>query len=558
MDFFNGKIDAQVTPASINFFSILDPSLSHDEEDSINQLLVFWSPNDQDINENDKLSKIGIVQGINNFVKNFEENDSLDYIELNNQLIIFELFEDRFQIMISINLTQVKDEGDVEYIQNDIAPISFLKELIHQGYNDFRLHNGSFNYNFDNFGKDEFMTYLGKWWEIWVTNLQLEIIENGVLKLYDGYKKANIEPPAINTSIDFKNLLIFNTNKSNYETYGLIYDHFNNLTHTSKTRLLNWLEEQDNYTLTPQSILISPILKNPKVITDLNNSEIIYDPFKLVFNTLSEVSRVSGVTAGVNAGVHGVSNGMSTINGYLPSWMGGGSKSLDNEEVGQDEIPKGVENYGFLIGKIGDEVIKKEIWLEFEGDEEKKFKMIVFKYYDYIFLSIHDDDINYDVINDEFIKIGDMLKFNQVNEKNFYFMIYDKFDKTIESNIPNIPKDEIDEINDVKYFHDLSISKTQSIILHREIIKMLDLKTDELEKLKRTKNGWWIYKLSHNESKEILIVKKWQIIYNKNGSPIVDHNPLRNKILDNSTSILGSIGKDAKLWLEDYLTKNKV
>ncbi|CAM9019436.1 hypothetical protein WICANDRAFT_69698 [Wickerhamomyces anomalus NRRL Y-366-8] len=570
MDFFNGKIDAQITPASLQFLAITNPSLSKDEEDSINQVLAFISnEQDEEITDNYKLNKIGIIQGINSLIGNFDNNDSLNYIELDNQLIIFDEFESKYQIMLSLNLTQIKDDGVIEHTSQDIAPVEFLIKMIYQGYNDFRLHNGSFGSMSSEI--PIFKETLTKWWTIWFKNLPLGLIENGSLKLYPGFKKANSSQLEAVAPSNSTNFYIFNTSRDNPETYGLLHDSQNNLTIESKLRFLNWIEEQDNYTISSQSLILPQVLKNIKLPDDASSSEIVYDPFKLVFNTLSDISRYSGVTGGVNASVNGVSNGFSSINGYLPSWMGGKSQESgvdeDTDERATDNEEDTNKDMGFLIGKVGDDILEKTVWLQLGvKDEEQKFRVVVFKYFELLFITIYEDGYSklddvefYKDLKQEFVEIGQGIKIDEIKEKNFYFMIYDKFEQSISSNLPDIPNFDDDEVNDLKYFHDLSKSQTQSKMLHKEIIKLLEPELDgsdhQLEKLKRTKNGWWIYKLNHQNIKEILIIKKWQLLH-KGGAGSADG--IRNKILDNSTSILGSIGKDAKLWLEDYLTKNQV
>lgn len=576
MDFFNGKIDAQITPASLQFLAIVDPSLSRTEDDSINQVLLFLSnETNEEINDNYKLNKIGIVQGMNDFIQNFQKSDQLNYIELNNQLVIFDVLEGKYQIIMSLKLTEIKDDGVVEHTSHDIAPVKFLSKAIRQGYEDFRLHNGPIaKLSSTDEGTKQ---ALSQWWTIWFKNFQLELIENGSLKLYDGYRKAyGYETPTIPHQ-SCVNLYIFNTSKANPEKYGLIHDHTESFTQSSKTRLLNWIEEQDSYTISAQSLILPQVIKNVKLpMGNYDSSEIVYDPFKLVFNTLSDISKYSGVTAGVSAGVSGVSSGISTLNGYLPTWMGGKVRKVDDGDEGVGD-PEGVvdKEYGFLIGRIGDDILRKKVWLQLERGEEKQFRVVVFRYLELLFISVYEADENedessldkldfYKELELKFVEIGKEIKTKEVKEKNFYFMIFDKFEHSILSNLPNIPTFDDEEVNDLKYFHDLSKSQTQSQILHKEIIKMIDSRagvdnddTDhQLEKLKRTKNGWWIYKLNHQNIKEILIIKKWQVLSKNGGGATGD--VIRNRILDNSTSILGSIGKDAKLWLEDYLTKSQV
>ncbi|CCH42191.1 Vacuolar fusion protein CCZ1 [Wickerhamomyces ciferrii] len=585
MDFFNVKTDSEIIPATPELFAIVDPNLSHNETDSQNQILMFWY--NSTIDDNEKLRKIGIIQGINEFTKSFTTNDEqqeqgqqekVRYIELDNQLILFDIWEDKYQVILSINLTKIKDENAVEFIQNDISPITFLKKLINQGYNEFKLHNGTITKISQTLNSNDFKEFLNNWWIIWLKNLQLEIIENGVMKLYNGFKKSS-SYQSITT--DLSNLFIFNTNKTNFENYGLIYTN-NKLSSQSQISLLNWIEELDNYELlNTQGLILSQVLKTPILTSGQSNGstqEIVYDPFKLVLNTLSEVSKISGVTAGVNASVNGISSGINTINGYLPNvsrlpeWMGGGGGNGGDVNVeeearrqGYEPIENAEEHEKYLIGKIDGNIIKKEVWLDNDDDYElKKYNVVVYQKDDLLYLYVLDDfngDLDdgryYDELKQKFNEISTQLSIKISENKGFYFLIYDQFHKSIESNLPNIPTFDNEEVNDLKYFHDLTSSKTQSQYLHRELIKILGTITpDQIETLKRTKNGWWILRLLH-QGKEILIIKKWSYsngVSNKTNS--VD--PIRERIFQNSTSLIGSIGKDAKIWLDDYLTKNKI
>jgi hypothetical protein len=540
MDFFSAKTDAVVTPAKINFFALYDPSLSHNEEDSERQLLLYLP--DRADNTNTKVRNIGMIQGIHQFCSEYTRGEPLDWVGLDGGYVIFTSFEQRYNAILSIQLTKVKDEGQIEYKKVDIAPVAYLKEVMNRGYDQFRLHNGTIQSLMDSMSLQECISFLHKWWSVWFTQLGLSISEDGALKMLHSFRRSQLRCDSetysqvcgLQETHKFKDMFIWNDNYDEPENFGLVYEHSKLLLPDSKMRFLQWLEEVAFYGLSSESLSLSNIVKIEEAEI-VEPTEQVYDPFKLVLNTLSDVSHATGIPQGVETGYKAMAHGVEFMNHYMP-W-GSYQPPTEPHVESMDEF--------FLIGSAGEGITYKNVYLEFDQDE-KLHRLVIFKSFNHLIILVYEFNIN--TLNDVSYyftlsqDLSNLMRLNnptsQTTHKSFYYILLDKSKNQLETNIPMIPLLESDEdTQDHKYFYDLSLSRTQPLIIHRELISS----QYESERLVRTKNGWWCYHTG-NSHRECVILKKWKVFKGERGG-----------MLENSADITGTIGVDAKKFVDTYM-----
>lgn len=586
MDFFLSKSDSKVVHASLNYFAIVDPGLSggeNDESDNSEQLLVYLSNDKENVDMNTKIRRIGLITGMNDFCVGFSKDsdveDSLKYVELEDSRILLEKFEEKYNFIISITLTKIEDEGKPVSYDKSI-PLKFYSNLIIEGYNEFRLHNGTITSLYQTMERDDFIDYLEKWWKVWFKNYQLELTEDGFLKQFSGfYHRSSLKLDSeLKYTIDndiykfseFKEFLIWNS--SNYfDEFGLVYEHFKTLDNDSKTRLFKWLELTSYYGVNTDNLLSANIPKVPLTQEDerieLPNgaNEFVYDPFKLVYNTITDVSKKTGITTGVNYGVKTMTDSFNVVNSYIP-W-GLSSKPTESEQPPEPIEPKINEaEPRFLIGKINENsVVYKNLYLKFtDENEENLHRIVVYKYEKLLILLIYKfnsnelNDLNY--YDDLLIKLNKLGKIHfpkqieilKLKKKRFHFIGIDKSSNTIKSSLPFIPKDELTEKteeDDLK-LNDLSLNKAQCQLIHKELTNLFnDLKSDNIletelkERLNITRNGWWVYNIN-NKDKIIFILKRSK----KNASGYSSSSSL----LDISVNVNDILGREAKEWVNDF------
>jgi hypothetical protein len=584
-----------VTPASLWYFAIYDPSLE-DEEDNSNQLLLYLSNEEEEPDMNTKIRRIGLVTGMNAFCEGFGDHkgsNSLKCVELEDSRILLSSFEGRYNFVISLSLRKiVEDDGETVSYDKSIS-LRFHSNLVAEGYNEFRLHNGTISSLYETMERSEFIDYLERWWRVWFQNYQLELTENGFLKQFEkGYHRSALKLDSeLKYNVDdifkfsqFKEFLVWNS--GGFENFGLVYEHFKSLDQKSKTKLLKWLELTSYYGITTDHILANNIPKiqstdrekdsNASASNPSEGTE-IYDPFKLVYDTMSYVSKSSGITSGVNYSMKTVSDGFSTMNSYIP-WGISKKNASEITPPNEEHITQTINQHSgevaerpFLVGKVNDSsIVYKNLYLKFtDEDEETLHRLVVFQHGSQLIILIYQfnanelNDLNY---YDELLaKLSKLSKVHLPKQpvvsskrRNFYFIGVDRLTNTIESSLPYIPRRDILESSDDAIeeheFNDLAANKTQCQLIHKELTDLVgdvqnpstDIKAELKERLNITRNGWWIYNYN-NGPKSVYILRKSRKV---NGA----RHSNTAALLDISANVNDILGKEAKEWLDTYIS----
>jgi hypothetical protein len=103
-------------------------------------------------------------------------------------------------------------------------------------------------------------------------------------------------------------------------------------------------------------------------------------------------------------------------------------------------------------------------------------------------------------------------------------------------------------------FNDLAANKTQCQLIHKELTDLVgdvqnpstDIKAELKERLNITRNGWWIYNYN-NGPKSVYILRKSRKV---NGA----RHSNTAALLDISANVNDILGKEAKEWLDTYIS----
>lgn len=132
------------------------------------------------------------------------------------------------------------------------------------------------------------------------------------------------------------------------------------------------------------------------------------------------------------------------------------------------------------------------------------------------------------------------------SNEEFYYYAYNPTLHKIQYSLPAIPS--LESILEIEqYAHDdgtlaqkADFERTELIHVHLQMIHMAvhcRHKGDK-EKFIRTTRGWWVYWSKLSDGREILFARKWT----RPGKPPMEA----------PNGLLGALGKDAKVWLDEY------
>ncbi|CAI4037368.1 hypothetical protein SMKI_02G2420 [Saccharomyces mikatae IFO 1815] len=177
----------------LRYITVFDPSRSTNENDTFKQLLLFhcFGSTHSVPSLNEKLSIIGIIQGIWSFTSSCSNGDDghkdlEKTIELNNDVILCIKVESRF--FISLAISNISDE------QNAI-PFQYFNAYLWLSYKFFKLLNGPFSRFNEDFNKltDSLNEFVIPFWNDIYLNLET-ITNRSFTIIWPGfYKRANFQ-----------------------------------------------------------------------------------------------------------------------------------------------------------------------------------------------------------------------------------------------------------------------------------------------------------------------------------------------------------------------------
>lgn len=473
----------------LQYVTVFDPSQSDGEDDVHKQLLLYHSFEDLEITLNEKLARIGMIQGIWSVTDSFGGmgGSREKVVELHRDVILIVKVESRFFISLGIST----EEGNL----NPAVPHELYLSHIWYCYQIFVLNYGPFS-KFED--KRKLTDLLNEQIVLFWHDIQLKpetIVRRGITGLWpDAYKVSQLEyensgeswESLINQNIllepenymEIKDVLVYhlpsyNDKKSRptdqrlgYKTYGLVRHFSDDL--KIVTQLSNWiyhlhavhgdlsshvLAGNAHYKEAPSgSEGIENATHESSDVSDANSTAASFQeqgrallhnltlPISFAYDAVHEVGTTTGISKSV-----------SLIMDYVPRWSGNGPpENRDDQQRSR---------YGYLISPLCSKALPssykvKKVMYESEEGELKSFNLL-FWYYD--------DVLVVTVCQPEFAKIWDPqyledlgFKFRQAitrfyetafqqagsNAKSstkrepFAYATYDKVTKELKSSIP--------------------------------------------------------------------------------------------------------------------------
>ncbi|KAL9582611.1 MAG: hypothetical protein Q9212_003190 [Teloschistes hypoglaucus] len=210
-----------ISPATLAFLTIYNPSLSQNDETIEEQILYYYSKvdsqkslrkgdNSQDAvdreSKNEKMRQIGLAQGMVEFAKTFSAGKGVNSIETEKSRIVLEELEAGWWLLASIDLTRITSLPTnkptpaslqeqpcphVEYSAREVSsPILLRKQLI-QAHRVFLLHHAqSLGDLFSRLQRPKFCAVLKRYWDGFLRSWDVLLHGNPAVDIFNGLKLA--------------------------------------------------------------------------------------------------------------------------------------------------------------------------------------------------------------------------------------------------------------------------------------------------------------------------------------------------------------------------------
>lgn len=401
----------------MDFIAVYNYKNLNNEEEDLNRILLYHSfreTNDNGISLNEKLSVVGIIQGIWKFTHNFNTSDTISGIKY-----IDTRLDHRRLIVLEVELNYFIALGVKD---GNYYPCAYYVKELYDSYKFFCMHCGAMA-DFDKHEElsdklnEHFAIY---WYELNILpeamyNLDLSRVfwhrnyKVSDRKLYECRWETKIKKEILldlDSYLGLRDICVYNLTRDKQrhpEKYGLVSSFSPEF--ESLPVLSNWIYHLDRIFCTP----FSPHVLSGHVRLSRSNGEIdagnskksckdgsigkniwnkVSLPISMTYDVLSEVGNLTWLNT-VVCGINQITNGLNTITNRI-FWPG--RMFIENQDLDTDS-----ENYGFLISPISFEQLPKSyhfrrFQLQFEKDHcAAWYKLIFWHYKDYLVVLIFED-----------------------------------------------------------------------------------------------------------------------------------------------------------------------
>lgn len=401
----------------LQYITIFDPTRSSSEDDLYKQLLLYHSFQDLEVSLNDKLGRIGMIQGIWSLTESLSdvEKSKEKVIELTRELILVIKVESRFFVSLCVSIEQDEDSTSI--------PHQLYLSYMWHCYHFFVLQHGYFS-KFTSAGEltDLLNEHVVSFWQDILLKPET-IIRRGIAGLWsDTYKTAELEFETSDESweslitqnilleaesyLGIKDVLIYHLPnhmkdkeskrdvKLGYKTYGLVRHFSNDLGIISQ--LSNWIYhihavygELSSHVLAGNAHYEEALPAETQNCEPASNEpqggisqETLQEQGKTLFHNLTlPITFAYDAVQEVGA-TTGIPNTISLIMDYIPKW---GPLSGQDERTKDNQMSLRAR-YGYLISPLSFESLPFDYKVKRVVDEQRngdsKVYNLLFWYYD--------------------------------------------------------------------------------------------------------------------------------------------------------------------------------
>ncbi|KAF7186688.1 Vacuolar fusion protein CCZ1-like [Pseudocercospora fuligena] len=220
----------QVVPARLSYLAIYNPSLGP-TDDTFEEQLVFYyaraaheartaarknARNDKAggdairEEDNQKLRRIGLAQGMVDFARSFSDGQPVDHIDTEKSRIVLHELELGWWVLASVDLTQLpgipqsppaesskkgaeraSPKPAVEYSSREVSPPALLIQQLIQAHYIFTLHHGPMTELFVRLRRDKFCIILERFWSRFSRTWDVLLHGNPATDIFGGLKLSS-------------------------------------------------------------------------------------------------------------------------------------------------------------------------------------------------------------------------------------------------------------------------------------------------------------------------------------------------------------------------------
>lgn len=415
----------------LHYVTVFDPSQSDGEEDVHKQLLLYYSFQDLEITLNEKLGRIGMIQGIwslTDTLRSSREGQE-KVIELGNELILTIKVESRFFISVCISTENSE-------FNPPIPPELYLSHLW-ICYQIFTLHYGPFS-RFEDM--KELTDLLNEQIVLFWNDIHLKqetIVRRGLSGLWpDAYKVSELEfasnveswESLINQNVlleaenymAIKDVLVYHLPSYNdlrrvsrdrnlgYKTYGLIRHFSNDL--EMVTQLSNWIYhlhavhgDLSSHVLAGNAHYEEVSSSHDEADAPTDSHGLVDSPHPTGVSTLQEHGKafLHNLTLPISfaydavqevGNTTGIAKSMSLIMDYVPRWNGNTPQHKNTEDYQRSR-------YGYLISPLCAKRLPmsykvKRVMYESSDGQLKSYNLLFWYYDDVLVVTVCQPDFD--------------------------------------------------------------------------------------------------------------------------------------------------------------------
>jgi hypothetical protein len=511
--------------------------------------------------------------------------------------------------------TPTGSESKTDVNIRDLSPPELLGAQILKAYKRWRLHYGSMTDYLETDSHEQLVGALKDWWIAWSNYWNIYLHGQGAVDLLDDYtikskgqlKCETVE--AIRAIIDkddgLVDMIVTRHDDSRVVNEGCVWMGKDALAAESVNDIVRWAMDcvnsrNDSSFLQPSGFVYHLNQSEPKNLKLKSMSTAIQSSLPSVDQSSehtssqtsprpSESSASSALanlmkgainvnmhtatnmaTTMANATVDSVTNLMGLVHmKSLSSLIGRTKQAVDVEEPPSDDLSES----RFLIGlkedleeEFEDEleqntyiITKKTVFLRLNSESKfKAFNIVVYRQRPFIFTLVFesrtkslDDKSYYLGLHRRLVSLVDPI-FTDLSPLDtrlppnlqFYYLVLDPSKSIFESSLPSIPPIPTSDIDKKAEVDKMFLDHNDLIHLHQHIISLLLVSTSasDHEKYLRTSRNWWIY-WTRDQGRSVIFARK---------ASKKNHSEPSSTGKDKTATLLGAIGKDAKVWLDEY------
>ncbi|ODQ80330.1 hypothetical protein BABINDRAFT_175730 [Babjeviella inositovora NRRL Y-12698] len=576
MSFFTPYLVPQPSGPRVEYLTIFNPTLSHNDSDTDKSLLLHYSPG-REYTMDEKLRHIGLIQGLNSFSSTFAAGSPVELVKTDKTCLAIVKLPDEYFMAMCVRLAQMVDsKGELVYSDAEMPPDYVYTAILEKGHALFTLHHGKI--------ADLTPTVLEGWWSRYLK----ECVSFSRWSCHDRLPHVRKSSTALLNATKnrvnglAKHALVFNFGK---KEHGFVYQASDSVSSADLWRIYTWLETVHTSAVLAPENLIGDVPIGAKA--PAFDPTVAAKPRKKYAGSMFSFSPVKAM------------NQLGSLTMSVMSTAANFNRWFEPPEAVEEVSSKGA----FLVGlhetldtddpDMHKTITTKQVYL---GEALIKHNLVIYRLDDSVVVLVYDGETQL-LVNSFYTKLeaaliemfdGEMststatisshkppkvspwsslvkggmdtlslfstLEAPEASLTPFYYYVYNCETRFLETSLPPIPETDSTEQYDIlksataaKYVHALVAGIVDSTISERLRKPLISLE----ETIVKTEKNWLCYHtvFSDEGGDRLLVLLK--------AIPCV--NPIK-QIIEGNTSphLIRMMGHEVQVWLDYYKLTGEV